>query len=361
MSRSLAVTVIALIALAALAPPAAIGRADRARTTATTRSAARSRTPDSASTSRTPSADPFCVKYDKTQQNVTDFGIVDFLLLEPARVLAAAHQVLLPPDRPLDRLDRPGRGSRSSGTGRATTSSIKARGIAGAYMDDFRIGGDARRPAQRARLPGRVPRRTSSHGGGGVYTDTVASKPDCAARVDTPQEVKQVYKPDWRYPRVAPAIRSPAGRERSPATTGAFAPAKRELLVGRRLERHPVQRRDAVALDRLAVLGRRVADVGGEPPARWSASARCMKRSRVTLATIDAAAIAALVASPSTIARCSWPRSADREAVGEADAARAARPARARRAARRGSSCAGRGRRSRARSGRRPPPARRSA
>ena len=36
-----------------------------------------------------PDADPFCVEYDKTQQNVTDFGIVDFLLQEPARVAAA--------------------------------------------------------------------------------------------------------------------------------------------------------------------------------------------------------------------------------------------------------------------------------
>jgi hypothetical protein len=32
-----------------------------------------------------PGADPFCVEFDKRQQNVTDLGIVDFLLLEPAR------------------------------------------------------------------------------------------------------------------------------------------------------------------------------------------------------------------------------------------------------------------------------------
>ena len=43
---------------------------------------------------------------------------------------------------------------------------------------------------------------------------------------------------------------------------------ERELLVGHRLERQPVQRRDAEALDRGAVLGRRVADVGRELPAR---------------------------------------------------------------------------------------------
>lgn len=36
-----------------------------------------------------PDADPFCVEYDKTSQNMTDFGIVDFLANEPARVAAA--------------------------------------------------------------------------------------------------------------------------------------------------------------------------------------------------------------------------------------------------------------------------------
>jgi hypothetical protein len=36
-----------------------------------------------------PGADPFCVEFDKTQQNITDFGIVEFLAMEPARVAAA--------------------------------------------------------------------------------------------------------------------------------------------------------------------------------------------------------------------------------------------------------------------------------
>ena len=74
-----------------------------------------------------------------------------------------------------------------------------------------------------------------------------------------------------------------------------------------------MQRRDAVALDRVAVLGRRVADVRANSQPGCSASARCMKRSRVTLATIEAAAIAALVASPSTTARCWSPRSGTRK------------------------------------------------
>jgi hypothetical protein len=37
-----------------------------------------------------PGADPFCVKFDKTEQNFTDGGMVDFLTKEPARVAAAS-------------------------------------------------------------------------------------------------------------------------------------------------------------------------------------------------------------------------------------------------------------------------------
>jgi hypothetical protein len=36
-----------------------------------------------------PAADPYCVRFDKTHQNVTQLGIVDFLLKEPARTAAA--------------------------------------------------------------------------------------------------------------------------------------------------------------------------------------------------------------------------------------------------------------------------------
>jgi len=36
-----------------------------------------------------PGADPYCVRFDKTNQNVTQLGLVDFLSKEPARVAAA--------------------------------------------------------------------------------------------------------------------------------------------------------------------------------------------------------------------------------------------------------------------------------
>ena len=87
-----------------------------------------------------------------------------------------------------------------------------------------------------------------------------------------------------------------------PAESG----GQRELRVRDRLERHPVQRRDAVGGDRRAVLGGRVADVRARSPTRGGARRRgaCSGRG-VTFASTDAAAMAALRQSPSITARCS--------------------------------------------------------
>lgn len=145
-----------------------------------------------------PGADPFCVKYDKTQQNVTEFGIVEFLLLEPDRVAIAAGKCFY---HQTDHWT----GSVVQGAGPELWNwegryfFDKARGIAGAYIQNFRIAGV---PADPRSLPGFPPELQAyfGPGGGGVYTDTVASVPSCAARVDTPQEVNKVYRPDWRYP-----------------------------------------------------------------------------------------------------------------------------------------------------------------
>ena len=54
-----------------------------------------------------PGADPYCVAFDKTHQNITQLGLLDFLLKEPARVAAADAEVLLLPGGPLARLGRP--------------------------------------------------------------------------------------------------------------------------------------------------------------------------------------------------------------------------------------------------------------
>jgi hypothetical protein len=145
-----------------------------------------------------PGADPFCVKYDKTQQNVTDLGIVEFLSLEPARVAAAVPKCFYHQTDHWTASVVQGVGPELwNWEGRYFFD--KARGIGGVYIQDARVGGV---PLDPRTLPGFPPEYEAyfGPGGGGVYTDTVAAEPTCAAKVDTPEEAKKVYKPDWRYP-----------------------------------------------------------------------------------------------------------------------------------------------------------------
>ena len=146
-----------------------------------------------------PDADPFCVEFDKTQQNVTDFGIVDFLLNEPARVAAAApkcfyHQtdhwtgsIVQGSDPTLWHWD-----------GRYFFD--KARGMGGVRVENFTVAG---LPADPRVLPGFPPeyspvlraRRRRCY-----WRTTVPADPNCAARVDTPKEAAKVYQPRLALP-----------------------------------------------------------------------------------------------------------------------------------------------------------------
>ena len=88
----------------------------------------------------------------------------------------------------------------------------------------------------------------------------------------------------------------------------AIPPTKRkrpELDVRPCRERAPVLRARAVRLDGAGVVGGVMYPTCDENPYRgYRASRRRIRRSRVTLATIDAAAMAALFVSPSTTAVC---------------------------------------------------------
>jgi hypothetical protein len=144
-----------------------------------------------------PDADPFCVEFDKTQQNVTDFGIVDFLLNEPARVAAAVpkcfyHQT----DHWTGSIQQGEQPELWHWDGRYFFD--KARGRGGVRVDNFRIGGV---PADPRLLPGFPPQYGPyfGPGGGGVMTDLGQGEPSCAARVDTRREQAAVYRTDWRY------------------------------------------------------------------------------------------------------------------------------------------------------------------
>jgi hypothetical protein len=145
-----------------------------------------------------PAADPFCVEFDKTQQNVTDFGIVDFLLNEPARVAAAVPKCFY---HQTDHWT----GSAVQGQppelwhwdGRYFFD--KARGMGGVRVDNFRVLGQTRDPRT---LPGFPPEYAPyfGPGGGGAFITLGPSDPRCVARVDTPAEAKKIYRSGWRYP-----------------------------------------------------------------------------------------------------------------------------------------------------------------
>jgi hypothetical protein len=144
-----------------------------------------------------PEADPFCVKYNKTNQNVRQLGLVEFLLLEPARVAAALPKCFYHQSDEWRGLTSVGGQELWHWRGRYFFD--KARGMGGVFVSEVRVLGQAYDPRQLPGFPDEF-RPYFNAGGGGAYTDTVAAEPTCAAKVDTPEEIEQVYKPGWQYP-----------------------------------------------------------------------------------------------------------------------------------------------------------------
>jgi len=145
-----------------------------------------------------PEADPFCVEFDKTNQNVTDFGIVDFTSQEPARVAAASTKCFY--------------FQRDHWTGSIVQGSSpetwhwdgdywfdRARGVGGVSVRNFRVGGQPQDASPY--VPEAYKPYFSEGGGGGVMVvmDTAPS-PDCIDKVDTPEERNGIYADRSFYP-----------------------------------------------------------------------------------------------------------------------------------------------------------------
>ena len=144
-----------------------------------------------------PEADPFCVKYNKTNQNVRHLGIVDFLLLEPARVAAAVNKCFYHQKDHWTGWTQ--HGQQELWNWRGAYFFDKARGMGGVFLSEVRVLGQPYDPRNLPGFPAEL--RPYFHAsGGGAYTDTVAVEPTCAAKVDTPEEIEQVYQPGWQYP-----------------------------------------------------------------------------------------------------------------------------------------------------------------
>lgn len=159
-----------------------------------------------------PDADPYCVRFDKTQQNVTEGGLIDFLMLEPGRISHATGKCFY---YQADHwrssvVQSDGRTEIWEWEGRYFFD--RARGEGGVYVRNFQINGRTEDPR---RVPG-IPEEFSQHmgpGTGGFRTRNASEvDPACVARANDPSQ-EPVYAPQ------EPAgSRVSAGGDRRPAS-----------------------------------------------------------------------------------------------------------------------------------------------
>lgn len=139
-----------------------------------------------------PGADPFCVEYDKTQQNVTALGLVEFASLEPARVLAAAGKCFYyQRDHWTASIVQGQQPEIYNWNGGYFFD--KARAVGGAALTQFRLGGQAYDPRQLPFPPEFKAYFLADGGGGMVAWNGQQVDPSCVAKVDTPEEAARVY------------------------------------------------------------------------------------------------------------------------------------------------------------------------
>ena len=140
-----------------------------------------------------PTADPYCVEFDKRRQNVTELGIVDFLIKEPARVAAALDKCFyFQADHwRASVIQDDGSTKLYEWDGRYFFD--KARGEGGVYVTNFNVNGRSEDPS---RIPG-MPPEYAEHmgmGTGGVRFDGdgFEADPRCAARAA--REPEKIYR-----------------------------------------------------------------------------------------------------------------------------------------------------------------------
>ncbi len=128
-----------------------------------------------------PGADPYCVHFDKTDQNITQLGMADFLLKEPARVAAAVPKCFYYQEDHW-------RGSIVQGDGATILYEVighyffnKATGDGGVWVTGFSIAGQT---FDLTALPGFPPQYGQYFGpgtGGMITHDDIPADPQCAA------------------------------------------------------------------------------------------------------------------------------------------------------------------------------------
>lgn len=159
-----------------------------------------------------PGADPYCVRFDKTNQNITELGLVDFLSKEPARVAAAVPKCFYYQEDHW-------RGSLIQSDQQTVLYEFyghyffnKATGDGGVWVSRFTVAGHTFDPRT---LPGFPPQWDPYFGpgtGGVISHNDVPVDPNCVATANNPPA--PVYAPPQAAtaPQAAPHCAHASGR-----------------------------------------------------------------------------------------------------------------------------------------------------
>jgi hypothetical protein len=148
-----------------------------------------------------PEADPYCIEFDKTHQNVSELGVVDFLANEPARVAAAG-------DKCFYFQSDHWRGSFVQDDGSTKTYEWdghyffdKARAEGGAYVTNFNVNGRTQDPSSIPGMPPEYARHMGPGTGGVITRNSVDADPACVARANSEPEKIYARPPSASGPR----------------------------------------------------------------------------------------------------------------------------------------------------------------
>ena len=133
-----------------------------------------------------PGADPYCVRFDKTNQNVTQLGLVDFLSKEPARVAAAVPKCFYYQEDHW-------RGSLIQSDQQTVVYEFyghyffnKATGDGGVWVTGFTVAGQTFDPRALPGFPSQWDRYFGPGTGGVISHNDVPVDPSCVAEASNP-------------------------------------------------------------------------------------------------------------------------------------------------------------------------------
>jgi hypothetical protein len=143
------------------------------------------------STLADPAADPLCVEYDKRRQNVTELGIVDFLLHEPARVAAALPRCFYFQADHWRAAVVQDDGATELYRWDGHYFFDKAKGNGGVWVSNFSVGGRTFDPSSLPGIPPEFARHMGPGTAGFMTRDDIPADPACAARAAA--EPERIY------------------------------------------------------------------------------------------------------------------------------------------------------------------------